>query len=198
MPNFTKTIYLIGKHANLHKESFVKTSENFDLISISYEMSSPFESATNRIIVNDKYFDFDHDYELSALKNMFKKIISYDLSPCDSVLCIGDPSELLYQAFLLAKNEINFHNDLNNDSVNLFIYPVGMVALDIRKELSSLMYFLKKSNNPTFLIRKEEKDLRKLFSIVANTISVLSFMELADEVKGLEQLIHPKLSYLIE
>ena len=195
MPKFTKTIYLLGTHANFYSNIFLNTNEDIEVVSISFKYANPFDSERNQIQINDTYHDFEGDYDLVGLSEFFKNILSYDLSTTDSSLCIGDPSELLYQAFLLVKNEHSLHRETMNNTVNLFIYPVGMVAMDIRKELSSLMYTLKKFGNPTFLIRKEEKDLKKLFSIIANTIGILSFMELADEIKGLEQLIHPKMSY---
>ncbi|MFM7758101.1 MAG: hypothetical protein ACKO6J_04120, partial [Crocinitomicaceae bacterium] len=111
------------------------------------------------------------------------------------------PSELLYQAYLLAilKEDPNdFRGFIENENatevVNLFLYPVGMMAQDIRKELSNLMYCLKKHEMGSYLIRKEEKDLDALFKLLLNSLTIMSIVELEDQIKGIEHLVSPRLS----
>lgn len=48
-------------------------------------------------------------------------------------------------------------NESPSDVVNLFLYPVGMMAQDIRKELSNLMYCLKKHEMGLILFEKKRK-----------------------------------------
>ena len=50
---------------------------------------------------------------------------------------------------------MQFKPKLSEDAF-LFIYPCGMIAHNIRKEISSLIYLLKKHNRSTFLIREGE------------------------------------------
>ena len=79
-------------------------------------------------------------------------------------MIIGDPTELFYQAFCFAKTnqnphlireEMQYEPGLSEDAF-LFIYPCGMVAYNIRKEISSLIYLLKKYKRNTYLIREKE------------------------------------------
>ncbi len=60
---------------------------------------------------------------------------------------IGDPSEWLVSGTI--KAALQAHNLRGV----LLIYPVGMAALDLRKEMAELILLLKKNNIPTYLIR---------------------------------------------
>ena len=109
---------------------------------------------------------------------------------------IGDPSELLYQAYVFAqtnqnpnfiREEAQFSSIQEND-VYTFLYPVGMVAQDIRKEISQLVYVLKKFNKSAFLIRADKSDVSAILQKMLNHLS--SMKELSKfSVKGLEQLL---------
>ncbi len=198
MNTFTKTIFLIGKHANLHRKTFLEHNSSVKIVTINYEPGNPFNNEPNVVSINEEKVEFKNDYNLEELSSFFKMKMPYYWNNFESVLLIGDPSELIFQSFLLVKNAYRSNLTYHADSVNLFIYPIGMLALNIRKELAHLMYDIKKHNIPTFLIRKEEKDLSRIFSIILSTNDVLSFQELADEIKGLEQLVHPSMSAIMD
>lgn len=201
MQNYTQTILLIGNHASLHADAFIENSNQHKIIKLRFESSDPFDEATsNKIWLDNQSINTQRDYDIESLvlainENKLPSKLS------NVTLIVGDPSELLYQAFLLAmlKEDPNdfrgiIENESPSDVVNLFLYPVGMMAQDIRKELSNLMYCLKKHEMGTYLIRKEEKDLDSLFKLLLNSLTFMSIVELEDQIKGIEHLVSPRLS----
>ena len=201
MQNYTQTILLIGNHASLHANAFVENSNQHKIIQLKFESSNPFyENSLNKIWIDNQKVETKHEYNLQGLVTaIHENNISSRLS--EVTLIVGDPSELIYQAFLLAmlKEDPNDFRRINenespSDVVNLFLYPVGMMAQDIRKELSTLMYCLKKHEMATYLIRKEEKDLDSLFKLLLNSLTFMSIVELEDQIKGIEHLVSPRLS----
>tara|TARA_B110000090_G_scaffold149387_1_gene163925 strand:- start:939 stop:1352 length:414 start_codon:yes stop_codon:yes gene_type:complete len=110
-------------------------------------------------------------------------IISHNKN-LQNVLVIGDPSELFYQAFVFAKTnqnpnfireEVQFKSKLSSDAY-VFLYPVGMVAQNIRKEISELVYVLKKFKQNAFLIRSK------------NAEDVVILQKLLKHINGLDDL----------
>ena len=85
------------------------------------------------------------------------------------------------------REEAQFSSEQGNDAY-IFLYPVGMVAQDIRKEISHLVYVLKKFNKSAFLIRSDKSDASAILQKMLNHLS--SMKELSKfSVKGLEQLL---------
>lgn len=66
----------------------------------------------------------------------------------DKVWMIGDISERVVDAALQVATERNTLLGM------LVLYPVGMVALDVRREMAEIILHLKKNNIPTYLIRE--------------------------------------------
>jgi hypothetical protein len=65
----------------------------------------------------------------------------------ESVVLVGDISERLMESAIYAGISCQ-------KLVEVFVlYPVGMVALDVRKEMAEVILNLKKAHVPTFLIR---------------------------------------------
>jgi hypothetical protein len=140
--------------------------------------------------------DYNGSYDLNNLTLALSFIIGHDKNLTNTDIIIGDPSELLFQAFSFARlkeNPMFFKQNLSrtlkiDNSLNLFIYPMGMVCHDIRKEISNLIYILKKHESKTFLIRKEEKDLDEILNNIISDLKSNSIYELEDKYKGLEHL----------
>ncbi|MFM7566999.1 MAG: hypothetical protein ACKO4K_09650 [Flavobacteriales bacterium] len=72
------------------------------------------------------------------------------MDPSCSHVLVGDPTEWMVSGTIRAGIESNALLGV------LFIYPVGMVAMDMRKELAGLILSLKKNNIPTYLIREPQ------------------------------------------
>ena len=107
MQNSTfKSLLLVGSHANLYHRSMIESS-NIPINTLKYKRKDPFAvDEPNQLIFNDIPIDFNGKYSLSELSFALSIIISQDprFKQC---LIIGDPTELIYQAFCFAKNDQN-------------------------------------------------------------------------------------------
>jgi hypothetical protein len=199
MKKSTQTsILLVGHHANAHRENIEKNgTKDFKLNYLNYQKKDPFDDdSTNKLLINNLEMDYNGSYDLNNLTLALSFIIGHDKNLTNTDIIIGDPSELLFQAFSFARlkeNPMFFKQNLSrtlkiDNSLNLFIYPMGMVCHDIRKEISNLIYILKKHESKTFLIRKEEKDLDEILNNIISDLKSNSIYELEDKYKGLEHL----------
>lgn len=196
MPKFTfDSILLLGNHANLYLADMKRFSE-LPVQSLSFKKKNPFlENEPHRLLLNDVSIDYNGGYNLNELSFALSVVVNHNKKLKNS-LVIGDPSELLYQAYVFAqtnqnpnfiREEAQFYSKQEND-VYTFLYPVGMVAQDIRKEISQLVYVLKKFNKSAFLIRADKSDVSAILQKMLNHLS--SMKELSKfSVKGVEQLL---------
>ena len=93
----------------------------------------------------------------------------------------------------MIKEEVQFLNPTVSDAF-IFIYPLGMVAKDIRKEISQVIYVLKKFKKNTFLIRTKELDEASVLQKMLNALSYVDEVSTFN-VKGVEQLISNQAHY---
>ena len=196
MPKFTfDSILLLGNHANLYLADMKRFSE-LPVQSLSFKKKNPFlDNEPHQLLLNDVSIDYNGGYNLNELSFALSVVVNHNKKLKNS-LVIGDPSELLYQAYVFAqtnqnpnfiREEAQFSSKQEND-VYTFLYPVGMVAQDIRKEISQLVYVLKKFNKSAFLIRADKSDVSVILQKMLNHLS--SMKELSKfSVKGLEQLL---------
>jgi hypothetical protein len=192
------SILLVGQHANSHLENIRKNvTKEFKLNYLNYQRKDPFdEEGVNKLLINDIEIDYNGSYDLNNLTLALSFIIEHDKNLTNTTIIIGDPSELLFQAFSFARlkeNPLFFKQNLGrtlkiDKSLNLFIYPMGMVCQDVRKEISNLIYVLKKHDSKTFLIRKEEKDLDDILNKIINELENNSIYDVEDRFDGLEHL----------
>ena len=199
MKKSTKTsMLLVGQHANSHLDNIRKNvTKDFKLNYLNYKRKNPFdENGVNKLQINDIEIDYNGSYDLNNLTLALSFIIEHDKNLTNTDIIIGDPSELLFQAFSFARlkeNPLFFKQNLSrilkiDKSLNLFIYPMGMICQDIRKEISNLIYILKKHESKNFLLRKEEKDLDDILNKIINELDSNSIYEIEDRLEGLEHL----------
>ena len=190
-----KSILLIGTHANLYYKELAKSS-NVTIHTLKFKKKDPFSvDEPNQFIYNDTLIDFNGKYTLSELSFALSIIIGHN-SGFEDCLILGDPTELLYQAFGFAKNNQNPHlikqevqfQSIKSHDAFLFLYPSGMVAHNIRKEISSFVYLLKKYNRSTFLIRDKQESSSQILQNMLKK-AALSFDLNILEVNGIEKLI---------
>ena len=141
--SYADQVKIIGNHA----KSLV-SSEVFDqLNSLMYEAGGLTEGAGGMLhdstattsIPCDGYTP---DYLVKAMKGT--------LSDAQQYIIIGDPSEWIVSA------AITTYMQSDSLAAVFFVYPVGMAALDSRKELAQLILQLKSNQVPTYLIRAPE------------------------------------------
>jgi hypothetical protein len=138
-----RKVQFIGNHANL----YLKTQGTIPCESMVFKPSTTIESAGGNLCLNQTSMFPVETYERGCLKEQIESLTSAS----DRCILVGDPSELLVEASIEAGLS---HKNL--DAV-FFVYPVGMAALDIRKEIAEMVWSLKKNEVPTFLIRFPER-----------------------------------------
>ena len=196
MRKFTfDSILLLGNHANLYSADIIRFSK-LPVQSLTFKKKNPFlENEPHQLLLNDVSIDYNGNYSLNELSFALSVIVNHN-KKLKNTLVVGDPSELLYQAYVFAqtnqnpnfiREEAQFPSKQENDTY-AFLYPVGMVAQDIRKEISHLVYVLKKFNKSTFLIRADKSDVSVILQKMLNQLSAMNeFSKFS--VNGVEQLI---------
>ena len=149
-------LLLIGNHALLINKS-IKKIDDLALIkqTLMYKTGYPFlEKFDNFVQIDNVKHSYKYTYNFDDLTH-FLKLKFKEIAVLDSpALIIGNPSELLFQSALTALLENE--NKAVKSSIIILLYPIGMVGHDTRKELSGLIYLLKKNAIQTLLIRNSK------------------------------------------
>lgn len=160
---------LVGSHASM----LLENKEN-NLTKLEYNRGDVFQKTHSEICLNGHCTIATGDYDLTNLTENLGAVSSIESS--NPVVLLGDPSELLMQAAIedsIKKNTL---------SGVMFLYPVGMTALDLRKEIASSIHQLKANNIPTYLCR----DTESFFSDIEPNVNAF--------VHSLEQDVRPNSS----
>jgi len=196
MQKFTfDSILLLGNHANLYLTDMKRFSE-LSVQSLTFKKKNPFlENEPHQLLLDEVSIDYNGNYNLNELSFALSVVVNHN-KKLKNTLVVGDPSELLYQAYVFAqtnqnpnfiKEEAQFPSKQEADTY-AFLYPVGMVAQDIRKEISHLVYVLKKFNKSTFLLRTDKSNVPAILQKMLNQLGSMNEHS-KFSVKGVEQLI---------
>ena len=190
-----KSILLLGNHAHLYSKE-LEEATSVKVNSFRFIKSNPFEmDEPHQFLLNDTSIDFNGKYTLEELSFAMSVIMNHH-NAFEDCLVLGDPTELMFQAFCFAKNnqnphlirqEVQFEQRVSKDAY-LFIYPIGMVAHNIRKEISNLIYLLKKHNRNTFLIRNTNQETAQILQKMLKEVAVSFDLNILG-VNGIEQII---------
>lgn len=177
------SVLLLGNHGHLFYKN-LKDKIELPVNTLIFKKKNAFSGdEPHQFLFNNVSIDFNGGYVLDEMSFALNIIISHNKN-LQNVLVIGDPSELFYQAFVFAKTnqnpnfireEVPFTSKLSSDAY-VFLYPVGMVAQNIRKEISKLVYVLKKFKQNAFLIRSK------------NAEDVVILQKLLKHINGLDDL----------
>ena len=190
-----KSILLLGNHAHLYSKE-LEEANSVKVHSFRFVKRNLFElDQPHQFLLNDTSIDFNGKYTLEELSFAISVVMNHH-NAFEDCLVLGDPTELFFQAFCFAKNnqnphlirqEVQFEQRTSKDAY-LFIYPSGMVAHNIRKEISNLIYLLKKHNRNTFLIRDTNRQTGQILQNMLKK-AIGSFDLNILEVSGIEQII---------
>ena len=136
-------VIFVGNHAR----SLVPSTEFKQLHTLIYEPGGLTESSGGFLHDSTKLTPIPcESYTPESLAN------AIDVSMGNSAknILIGDPSEWIVAA------AITQYVQANSLAAVFFIYPVGMAALDSRKELAQVILQLKSNEVPTYLLREPE------------------------------------------
>ncbi len=180
-------ILFLGNRASTICKSFQE--EINEVNSLTFSSVIPFSGLKNTIHFNEQQFETACEYEFECLKNEFVSLIQSKEFSSSFKLIIGDPSELIYQAFCCALLETQLYMERDFHEIHFWLYPMGMTSLDIRKELSQFIYKLKKQDTPVLLLRKPINESTEILKSCLNKINSSTLHELEEKIDGLEFLI---------
>lgn len=140
--NSYKNIVSIGEHGSILCSEF-----SLDISNLKYERGNIFKNQKARIHVNGNIHESDNDFSRNSLCEQIIEGLKANSVSLTRKIAMGDPSELFTQA------AIHAFIKLNSLSAVILLYPAAMTALDIRKEIAELIYFLNNNQIPTYLIR---------------------------------------------
>lgn len=135
-------ILFVGQHAEILSEG--KRIANAH--SLTFDMASILAKKDASLRFDTLQVTFTDAYEIPTLQAAIKSMLKASLQN-EGFVVFGDPSELFVNGTLRALMSLSLLEGC------VFIYPVGMSALDMRKELSALILELKKTEIPTYLAR---------------------------------------------
>jgi hypothetical protein len=194
--NLTQPILFLGNR--VAKLSELQQADSIYSNRLTFSSAIPFSESKNSIQFNDQKFETTFDYEFDCLKNKFVELIQTNEINSSFQLIIGDPSELIYQAFSSALLETQVYIQRDFHETHLWLYPMGMMSLDIRKELSYFIYKLKKHETPVLLLRKPINESVEILKNIFSNINSNSIHELENKLNGLEFLIGKRSVNLID
>lgn len=194
--NLTPPILFLGNRAS--KLSEFQQVDSLHSNRLTFSSAIPFSGSKSSIDFNNQKFETSCEYEFDCLKNEFVGLIQNNEINSSFQLIIGDPSELIYQAFSGALLETQVYLQRDFHEIHLWLYPMGMTCLDIRKELSQFIYKLKKCEASVLLLRKPMNESVKILSTIFSNINSTSIHELEYKLNGLEFLIGKKSVNLID
>ncbi|MFM2038257.1 MAG: hypothetical protein RL432_1196 [Bacteroidota bacterium] len=129
--------WLVGNHANSLAE------KNQNCRHVNYRLNASLEDSQGSISFSPDESMENLPYITEVLQGAFEERMQHETS----LILVGDISERLMEAAIYAGISCK-------KAIEVFVlYPVGMVALDVRKEMAELILTLKKAKVPTFLIR---------------------------------------------
>jgi hypothetical protein len=137
------SLVLVGNHV----KSLVPTDVFSGVHSLTYVSGSVTEDTGGLLLDSSKSNPIPC---LSYTPESLADAINTSLDESSNTILIGDPSEWIMAAAL------SQYMDSKVLAAAFFVYPVGMAALDSRKELAQLILQLKSKDIPTFLLRNPE------------------------------------------
>jgi hypothetical protein len=196
MNNSTSNVIFIGNHANkIKKDVPVETLNDYSLKSVEYKRGSLFDEENPKLVLNDIACDYNGEYEIENLSIALNFSLEHLAQNNSNTILIGDPFELLFQASIYAwlrENPKNVKlNPATTDFSNLtvvLLYPATMEFENLRKEISHIVYVLKKHKVNTFLIENHINQASALDSILYY-FEPESVLQLEHQVKGLKQIL---------
>jgi hypothetical protein len=196
MNNSTSNVVFIGNHANkIKKDVPVETLNDYSLKSVEYKRGSLFDEENPKLVLNDIACDYNGEYEIENLSIALNFSLEHLAQNNSNTILIGDPFELLFQASIYAwlrENPTNVKlNPATTDFSNLtvvLLYPATMEFENLRKEISHIVYVLKKHKVNTFLIENHINQASALDSILYY-FEPESVLQLEHQVKGLKQIL---------
>ena len=179
-----KSMLFVGDHARMYIGSASTVDEiDNDVHLFRYQREDIITNETAKAFFDTMSFSFNETYSLDGLHKDLIKNKEHINFKCD--VLIGDPTELLFQAFV---KELLLIEDLPFFPIVLFLYPVGMNSLDARKEISALILTMKANHVLTYVIRNPQDTFVKIMSALTELDSLSDFILIENNIQNLDYL----------
>jgi hypothetical protein len=174
----------VGDHARMYFGSASKVDEiDNDVHLLRYQREDIITNQPAKAFFDSVSLSFNETYSLDGLHKDLIKNKEHINFKCD--VLIGDPTELLFQAFV---KELLLIEDLPFFPIVLFLYPVGMNSLDARKEISALILTMKANHVLTYVIRNPQDTFVKIMSALTELDSLSDFILIENNIQNLDYL----------
>ena len=177
-----KSILYVGDHAQKYFE-LGSSNENCSAQLLTYQRENIITGEKAKLVFNQKDVPFAGAYSLLGLCKEIVLIKEAWKGKCD--ILIGDPTELLFQAYVTKLVEAS---ELNVLPIVLFLYPVGMNSLDTRREISALILKMKLKNMLTYVVRNPMNTFVEVMNEVNQLASFTSITQLESSIENLDYL----------
>lgn len=179
-----KSMLFVGDHARMYFGSASKVDEiDNDVHLLRYQREDIITNEPAKALFDSVSLSFNETYSLDGLlKDLIKNKQHINFN-CD--VLIGDPTELLFQAFV---KELFLIEDLPYFPIVLFLYPVGMNSLDARKEISALILTMKANHVLTYVIRNPQDTFLKIMTALNEIDSLSDFILIENNIQNLDYL----------
>ena len=179
-----KSMLFVGDHARMYFGSASKVDEiDNDVHLLRYQREDIITNEPAKALFDSVSLSFNETYSLDGLHKDLIKNKKHINFKCD--VLIGDPTELLFQAFV---KELFLIEDLSFFPIVLFLYPVGMNSLDARKEISALILTMKANHILTYVIRNPQDTFVKIMTALNELDSLSDFILIENNIQNLDYL----------
>ena len=179
-----KSMLFVGDHARMYFGSASKVDEiDNDVHLLRYQREDIITNEPAKALFDSVSLSFNETYSLDGLHKDLIKNKQHINFNCD--VLIGDPTELLFQAFV---KELFLIEDLPYFPIVLFLYPVGMNSLDARKEISALILTMKANHILTYVIRNPQDTFVKIMTALNELDSLSDFILIENNIQNLDYL----------
>jgi hypothetical protein len=179
-----KSMLFVGDHARMYFGSASKVDEiDNDVHLLRYQREDIITNEPAKALFDSVSLSFNETYSLDGLHKDLIKNKQHINFKCD--VLIGDPTELLFQAFV---KELFLIEDLPFFPIVLFLYPVGMNSLDARKEISALILTMKANHVLTYVIRNPQDTFLKIMTALNELDSLSDFILIENNIQNLDYL----------
>ena len=174
----------VGDHARMYFGSASKVDEiDNDVHLLRYQREDIITNEPAKALFDSVSLSFNETYSLDGLHKDLIKNKQHINFKCD--VLIGDPTELLFQAFV---KELFLIEDFPYFPIVLFLYPVGMNSLDARKEISALILTMKANHVLTYVIRNPQDTFVKIMTALTELDSLSDFILIENNIQNLDYL----------
>ena len=197
MKNTTTQLLFIGNHSTKTiQEIPQETLELYTTNRLVYNRGEIIKHIPATIQFNEIQCDFNGNYELENLTIALDFFFQQTLNSNQQTLLVGDPFELIFQSSiyaLLKENPTQIKESIAIANTNqtltvVLLYPATIEFENLRKEISHLIYTLKKHKINTLLIENHINQASALDNILYY-LNEDGIQHIEHKVKGVKQIL---------